>query len=260
MLVCLNDPCHKLLFFMKSLIVANWKMNPKSLREAKKLLEMVKKGLKKSNKNKVIICPSFLYIPLFKKQKSLEIGGQNCSSEEKGAFTGEVSPFQLKDMGCNYVILGHSERRKYFNESNKIINKKIKESLRANLIPIVCIGEDSKTKKEGGAISLIGFQIKECLFGIPKDEGMKVIFAYEPLWAIGSKKSCPLVDAQEMRINIQKILSKFFKKPSFRAKVLYGGSVNVNNASGYIKKAGLDGLLIGGASLDERFSKILMRV
>lgn len=245
---------------MKPLIVANWKMNPKSLKEAKKLLEMVKKGVKKSNKNKIIICPPFLYIPFLREVKGLEIGGQDCYLKKDGSFTGEISPFQLKDMGCSYVILGHSERRRYFNESDKTINKKIKESLKAGLIPIICVGEDLKTRKEGKAFSLIKSQIKECLFGVPKNKKGKIIFAYEPLWAIGSGKSCSLDNAEEMRGNIQKVLSQFFRESSPGIKVLYGGSVDADNASGYVKEAGFNGLLIGGASLNKEFNKILTKV
>lgn len=201
---------------MKPLIVANWKCNPKTEKGAKLLFNSVKK-------TGAVICPPFVYLPLLKAK-----GAQDVFWEEKGAYTGEVSVAMLRDLGCKYVIVGHSERRKYFNETDKIINKKLKAVLKAGLTPILCI---SKTKE------------------IPSGFN-KGIIAYEPLWAIGTGKACSIKQAEKMRLSIRKIIGD-------KIRVLYGGSVNSKNAAGYIKQAGFDGLLVGGASLDAKeFVKI----
>lgn len=221
---------------MKPLIVANWKMNPLSLAEAKKLFDSVKRGVKNIKKAEVVICPPFLYLnelsssrPARSLARLIRIGAQNCFYEKEGAYTGEVSPAMLKDLGCKYVIVGHSERRKYFKETDEQVNKKLKAALKAGLTPILCISDQ-----------------KEIPYGLNK----KTIIAYEPIWAIGSGKACDVEEAQKMRILIRKIAGKDIR-------VLYGGSVNSKNASDYIKEAGFQGLLVGGASLKaEEFNRI----
>ncbi len=237
---------------MKYLIVANWKMNPVSLKSAERILDSVVKKNNKLTKTDVVICPPFLYIPFLK--KDFKIGAQNCFSEKEGSFTGEISPFQLRDMNCDYVILGHSERRKYFKETDELINDKIKESLKSKLIPIVCVGEGKEERKRGKAFSFVESQVSKCLAGLSKKEAKKIVFAYEPVWAIGSGNPASFKDAEEMRICIQKVFLKTF---DISPKIIYGGSVDVDNASGYLEEAGFKGLLIGGASLDKRFSEIL---
>ena len=208
---------------MRPLIVANWKMNPDSLAEAEKLFNSVGRGIKKIKKIEVVICPPFVYLPILKTN-----GAQDCFWEEKGAFTGEVSVKMLKNFGVKYIIIGHSERRKYLRETDEMINKKIKAVLREGLNLILCIDNLS--------------QLKQGLRGISK----KVIIAYEPVFAIGTGKPCSVEKAKEMRNSI--------KYPT----VLYGGSVNSQNAKDYIQKAGFQGLLLGGASLNPReFTKII---
>lgn len=202
------------------LIIANWKMNPASLAEAKRLFDSVTSGVRNIKNAEVIICPPFVYLSGFKSKNSiLKLGGQDCFWEDKGPFTGEISTKQLKNLGAEYVILGHSERRKYQKETDEMINKKVRAALAAGLKPILCVESLS--------------QLRNGLKGILK----QVIVAYEPVFAIGTGKPCSTERAKKMRDNI--------KYPV----VLYGGSVNEQNASDYIEKAGFQGLLIGGISL-----------
>jgi len=190
----------------KPLIVANWKMNPSTLQEAKRLFGLTKRG--------AVICPPFVYLSALRSN-----GAQDCFWEEKGAYTGETSPAMLKNLGVKYVIVGHSEKRKYFKETDRMVEKKLKAVLKAGLRPILCIDKVSQ---------------------IPKKTKKGFVVAYEPLFAIGTGKACSPEKAKKMRIAIKK---------KVRLPVLYGGSVNSQNAGDYVKKAGFDGLLIGGASL-----------
>ncbi|MFH1656948.1 MAG: triose-phosphate isomerase [bacterium] len=211
---------------MKYLIVANWKMNPDTLGEAKKLLNSVEKGIKNVKDMEVVICPPFVFIPSLKAN-----GAQDCFWEEKGAFTGEISPKMLKNSEVKYVILGHSERRRYLRETDEMVNKKIKAVIVCGLKPILCIA------------NLI--QLRKSLKGISE----KVIIAYEPVFAIGTGKSCSIGQAKKMRNKI--------KYP----QVLYGGSVNSQNAGDYISQAGFQGLLIGGVSLNpQEFLKTIKNI
>jgi len=209
---------------MKPLVIANWKMNPTTLEGAKLLFEAVKKEVKNIKKVEIVICPPFVYLPILKTEIkrpffAISFGGQSCFWEEIGAFTGEISPLMLKDLGVEYVILGHSERRK-LGETDEIINKKIKAALKVKLKPILCVDKISQIKKDLGG----------------------VIIAYEPLLAIGTGKPCSIDKAKKMRIAIKKKVNK-------NIPILYGGSINSENAQDYIKKAGFQGLLVGGASL-----------
>ena len=180
----------------------------------------------------------------------VKLGGQNCFWEEKGAFTGEVSPAHLKKFGCKYVILGHSERRTYFNETDKEINKKIKKSLEFELNPVLCVGESLKEKKERKTAIVLRKQIEGALGNIPIKEIKKIVIAYEPTWAIGAGKACPIQEALNANLLIRNIFLKLRGKKSFDVpRILYGGSVNSKNAFSYIKEASFSGLLVGGASL-----------
>ena len=227
---------------MKPLIVANWKMNPQNLQGAKLLFDSVANGIKNLKNVEIVICPPFLYILNLKSQiLNLKLGAQDCFWEEKGAFTGEVSPKMLKDLGrCDYVILGHSERRKYLKETDEMINKKIKAALKSDLTPILCIENISQLKK--GTKDLL------------RKEQKKLIIAYEPVFAIGTGKPCTPEKAKEMKTAIKKIINKDIS-------IIYGGSVNSQNAADYIKMAGFQGLLVGGASLNPaEFIKVVKNV
>jgi triosephosphate isomerase len=222
---------------MKPLIVANWKMNPSTLIGAKKLFG----GIKKTN---AVICPPFVYVFAF---KYAQLGAQDCCWERGGAYTGAISPQMLKDLGVKYVIIGHSERRMNFKETDETINKKLKAALNSALIPILCIGE----KKGENPETVINRQLKEDLNGIIKKDLKKIIIAYEPVWAIGTGDFCEKYEAKKAINFIRKKLDN---------KVLYGGSVNSKVAKNYID-VGYDGLLVGGASLNsEEFIKIVKNV
>jgi triosephosphate isomerase len=241
---------------MQKLIVANWKMNPQSLKEAKKLFNSVKNWIKRhSNVLKnigIIICPPFVYLPGFAlstsnfrhRTSNISLGAQDLFWEEKGAFTGEISPKMLKNLGVEYVIVGHSERRKILGETGEMINKKLKAAIKTKLKPILCIGETEKERTSGKTFQVLKNQLKKALNGTSnvKLQTSNLIIAYEPVWAIGTGNPCKPEDAKEVLLFLRKIL-KF--------PILYGGSVNSKNAKDYIK-IGFDGLLVGGASLDPK--------
>jgi len=230
---------------MKKLIVANWKMNPTTLKGAKRLFYQIKTGIKKYShvlqNIKIIVCPPFVFLPslsqMAKKGKIL-LGVQNFFFEEKGAFTGEISPSMLKDFRVKYVILGHSERRKYFGETDEIINKKLKKAIEKKFKPILCIGETKKERESKKTFKVLKKEIEKAIFGIKNLKNL--ILAYEPIWAIGTGNPCKPEQAKEVLI--------FVKKKLKNIPVLYGGSVNLKVAKDYID-VGFDGLLIGGASL-----------
>jgi triosephosphate isomerase len=257
---------------MEKLIVANWKMNPLNLTEARKLFNSIKNWVKKHSnflKNiRIIICPPFVYLePLLRLLKlrtynlKLRLGAQDLFWEEKGAFTGEISPRMLKNLGVEYVIVGHSERRKILGETDEMINKKLRAAIKAKLKPILCIGEK---RREGGSRKYeeIRNQLKKALKEIPNSffrPPNSLIIAYEPVWAIGTRNPCQPEDAKEILI----LLKKFTRSLSHsltQPLILYGGSVNSKIAKDYIE-VGFDGLLVGGASLDSKeFIKIIKSI
>lgn len=246
------------------LIVANWKMNPPTLVEAKQLFNSVKRGLQNLKNVEVVICPPFVFLPQLvdffyrcRKSQLIKFGAQDCFWENLGAFTGETSPLMLKNLGCQYVILGHSERRKYFGETDEMINKKIKAALLAKLKPILCLGETEKERKEGKTFEILKKQLKKSLFLIPNSKFL--ILAYEPVWAIGTGKSCGIPEAKKANLFIRKTLHQLINSSTHQ--LLYGGSVNSQNARDYIKEAGFEGLLVGSASLNAKeFVKIIRQV
>jgi len=229
------------------IIAGNWKMNPQTLEEVRKLFFKIKKGIKKYSNIlqnvRIIICPPFVYLPLllnWSRKLKISFGAQNVFWEEKGAFTGEISPKMLKDLKVEYVILGHSERRRYFGETDENVNKKLKSVFKFKLKPILCIGETKRERKEGKTFRVLKREISLAVRGIKILERSKIIVAYEPIWAIGTGNPCDPETAKKVLIFLRKILKK--------NKILYGGSVNSENARDYIN-VGFDGLLIGGASL-----------
>jgi len=241
---------------MKPLIVANWKLNPLSQKEAKKLFDKVKKQKSKLKNADIVICPPYVYLPLL---KGLSIGAQNVYLEEKGAFTGEISASMLKDLKIEYVILGHSERRKYFLENDEVVNKKVKKALSFNLKPIFCIGETAQERDSGKKSEVLERQLREGLKSVTKEEMKKVSVAYEPVWAIGTGNNCSVDETMTSVLFIRKILTSIFNRQTAdTTKILYGGSVKSENSGPYIKNGGANGLLVGGASLNaEEFIKII---
>ncbi len=254
---------------MKTLVVANWKCNPTTLKEAKQLFNLVKRGAGKIKKTEVVICPPFIYLTILKRAPAfaksyggLAFGSQDCFWEKSGAYTGEISPAMLKDLGCQYVIVGHSERRRYFEETEEIINKKLKAVLETKINPILCIGETQEERKQEKTESVLRNQITSGLKGVSAVKFSKITIAYEPVWAVGTGNPCNVEEAQKMGLLIRKIISESYNsKTAKNLRILYGGSVNSKNAAGYIKEARLQGLLVGGASLNAKeFIKIVETV
>ncbi len=246
--------------------IANWKCNPITKKQVQHLLDFLRQSLP-LKQGKTIICPPFVYLPqvLASIKNQAELGAQNCYFESKGAFTGEISAAMLKNLGCAYVIIGHSERRKYFKETDKQINKKIKAVLKERMYPILCIGEqarDSFTEK-GEPINemslVVGEQLKKAFLNIPKARAPEILVAYEPIWAIGTGNPCSAEDALKAKLFIHKILTEIYdRRTAEKTSVLYGGSINSKNANEYLQQANMDGLLIGGSSLNaSEFVKII---
>jgi len=249
----------------KPIIIANWKCNPTTSAEAKRLFGSVKKGLRNSKKTEVVICPPFVFsqrlIPQGGNLSMIKLGAQDCFYEEKGAFTGEISAIMLKNLGCHYVIIGHSERRRIFQETDEMINKKMQAAIKAGLKPILCIGESKEEKGEIAAV--FKTQIKSAFREISKSKISKsgLCIAYEPVWAIGSGEPCGIDEAMSAKLLIQKILISFLGKSlTKKIPILYGGSVTSKNTQDFINEAGMNGLLIGSASLNaQEFIKIVKK-
>ncbi len=241
---------------MTKLIIGNWKMNPVTLKEAQKMLTGLKLGLSGNNKVEVVVCPPFVYLVEAKKvlgSGGVKIGAQSCFWENQGAFTGEVSPEMLKNLGVKYVILGHSERRMIMGESTSIVNKKIKAVLKNALTPVLCFGESLEEKQQGKSFVSIEKELKEMLDGVSKDDISKIIFAYEPEWAISTNQNieCSPDDALTMALFIKKLIGEVYgKKVKDSVRVLYGGSVGADNARAYLENPAISGLLVGGVSLN----------
>lgn len=254
----------------KPLIIANWKCNPTKAEEAKHLFSALEDAIKQIEGAEVVVCPPFVYLAILSSsaRDGLAFGSQDCHWENKGAYTGEISPAMLKDIGCRYVILGHSERRKYFQEDDQMINKKIKVALKNNLRPILCIGEENRDTfdSEGKPLNemslVIGQQLEKDLVGVSGTRIREITIAYEPVWAIGSGDPCSSNEAMKASLFIRKTLAKLYDRPKAeKVRVLYGGSVTSQNAADYINQAAMDGLLVGGASLNAtEFVKIVKNV
>lgn len=235
-------------------------MNPLTLGEAEKLFNGVAQGVSGSRKTEIVVCPPFLYLEKIKKlSKKISLGAQDAFWGDIGAFTGEVSPEMLYNIGVKYVILGHSERRA-LGENNGVINKKIKSALAAGLKPILCVGESDRDENHG-YFALVKAQLEECLVGVSKNLISKIIVAYEPVWAISStvnRRDATADDSREMAIFIRKVLSDRFGQEAARMRVVYGGSASDKDAEDFLKNGGVDGLLPGRASLDaKKFSKMV---
>ncbi len=245
---------------MKPLIVANWKMNPETLAEAKRNFEIIKKGVKTVKKVESVICVPFIFLSALKPTNYLKLGAQDCFFGVKGPFTGEISPRQLKVLGVEYVILGHSERKKYLAESIELVNQKIIAALGAGLKVIFCVG--SETKKPDKEMKN---QIEKGLRGLNKSVFDKLVLMYEPVWAISTTKSKVIATPQETLeggLYIRHVLGKIFdEKTAQKAKIIYGGSVDSRNIKGFIERGKMAGALPGAASLDPyEFIKIVKAV
>lgn len=242
----------------KKLIAGNWKMN----NDVEESLGLVK-ALLSSKMNEdvdVLICPAFtaLYPVICElKNSSIKAGAQNVHFEDRGAFTGEVSPVMLNSLGIEYVIIGHSERRQHFGETDQIINEKIKACLKHGLKPILCVGESLDQREAGLEKETVRKQLLKDLEGI--SEGLKIVIAYEPIWAIGTGKTATSTQANEMSSYIRAVLADIFSKGiADKMRILYGGSVKASNAKEIMDQPHIDGALVGGASLKaDEFIKII---
>ncbi|MFX1427956.1 MAG: triose-phosphate isomerase [Promethearchaeota archaeon] len=236
------------------IIGGNWKMNRGTPNESRRMLKALIPLIESIKKVEIMIAPPFTsLIETYKiiKGKNLKLGAQNMYYEETGAFTGEISPKFLKDLGVDYVILGHSERRNIFNESDDLINKKLKKALLIGLKPIVCIGEHLAEREAGKTKDIILHQINETFKDINKDQIIRTVIAYEPIWAIGTGKTATPEQAEEIHVYIREILSqKFNKETADSVRIQYGGSIKPSNAEDLFKKENIDGGLVGGASLE----------
>ena len=237
----------------KTVIAGNWKMN-NDLRESEKLIVELKNLLQNEKPNcDVIVCPPYTSLSeasKLLKGSQIKLGAQNMHFEENGAFTGEVSAMMLKSVGCEYVILGHSERRHIFGESNEMINKKIKKALSAGLKPIFCVGELLEERERGTTNDVVKKQILKGLAEISADEMKNIIVAYEPVWAIGTGKTASPAQAQEVHEFIRDLVEITYSLEVANDLVIqYGGSVKPDNAKELISQKDIDGALVGGACL-----------
>ena len=233
----------------KKLIVGNWKMNPESLDEARKIAGEVKRAMSRVTKTSVVLCPPFVYLPSLSKlpSKSIFLGAQNANHERLGAFTGEVSWSELYQFNVRFVIVGHSERRR-IGETDEIVNKKVKSVVNDGMTAIVCIGED-KRDKNGDYFNIIRNQIHIALRDVSKTILDKVVIAYEPIWTVGAPEAMSPRELLETSIYIKKVLKDMFGSPAEYIRILYGGDADRINSEPLVREGGVSGLLVGRESL-----------
>jgi len=245
----------------KKVIAGNWKMN-NGISETVGLISEIKKEMSGKNFNcEMIICPPFVNLETagaLLKDTVLKLGAQNVYFEESGAFTGEISAAMLKGVGCEYVILGHSERRTIFGESDQVVNKKLKTALKNGLKPIFCVGETLEEREKGITFKIIEAQIRNGLNSFTESELENLIIAYEPVWAIGTGRNATPQQAQDVHLFIRELIGKMFSAGyAARLIIQYGGSVKADNAIELLSQADIDGALVGGACLKaDSFIKI----
>ncbi len=241
---------------MRTPIVAgNWKMN-KTIAEARELVNALRGDLAQlaaNGKIEIVLCPPFLAIPevaALVQGTPIQVGAQNLFWETKGAFTGEVSPTMLKEV-CRYVIIGHSERRQYFGETDESVNKKVRAALAHQLKPIVCVGENLAQNEAGETQAVVGAQVRAAFQDLSRDEARGIVIAYEPIWAIGTGKAASGAGANSViGLTIRGALADAYDAATADAiRVQYGGSANAKNAGEYFAQPEIDGALVGGASL-----------
>lgn len=246
---------------LRPLIAGNWKMN-ESVTDALKLIAGLEHHLKGLYEADIVIAPPFtsLYsVSIAIQETSLILGAQNCHWEDRGAFTGEVSPLFLADLGCRFVIVGHSERRTLFSETDGMINKKILSVSRNGMSPIFCVGESLAERENNATFDVIERQIKAGLAGMVSREAEQLVIAYEPVWAIGTGKNATAGQVAEVHHFIHNLLEKIFDAPTAaQIRIIYGGSVNAENSREILSQKRVDGALVGGASLKaESFAHIV---
>lgn len=242
-----------------AIIAGNWKMN-KTVKEAVELVKELK-PLVKDAKCDVIVCPTYVCLPAVEEVKgsNIKVGAQNMHFEENGAYTGEISPKMLEELGVHYVIIGHSERRQYFNETDETVNKKVKKAFEHNLIPIVCCGESLDQREGNITEKVLEEQIKVGLKELNKEQVEKLVIAYEPIWAIGTGKTATDEQANETIGYIRTVVKAMYgESVADKVRIQYGGSVKPGTIKAQMNKEEIDGALVGGASLKaEDFAAIV---
>ncbi|MBM7582681.1 triosephosphate isomerase [Caldicoprobacter guelmensis] len=244
----------------KPIIAGNWKMH-KTPSETVSLINELK-PLVKDAQVEVVVCPPFVCLPAAKDAlvgSNIKLGAQNMHWEEQGAFTGEVAPGMLKEVGVEYVIIGHSERRQYFGETDEMVNKKVLSAVVHNFIPIICVGETLEQREQGITEEVVDRQTRAALKGLSPDVADRVVIAYEPIWAIGTGRTASSNDANEVIGYIRKVVEEVLgSQAAQQMRILYGGSVKPENAAELMSMPEIDGALVGGASLKAQdFAKIV---
>jgi len=245
----------------KPMIAGNWKMY-KTVSESASTVSDLKPKVSDVSDKEIVICPVFTALKAScdaAKGSNIKIGAQDIFWEEKGAFTGEISAPMIKDTGCTHVIIGHSERRQFFHETNENVGKKTLAALKHGLTPIVCIGEKLAERESGKTFAVNEKQIRECLGVLSKEQITKIVIAYEPVWAIGTGRVATPAQAEEVHIYIRKTIANMFGQDvADGMRILYGGSVKPENIADLMAQKNIDGALVGGASLEaESFAKII---
>src|SRR6266496_4811724 len=234
------------------LVVGNWKMHG-GLAEARALTQLVRDGLKRPRGVEVVVCPPFTALAAVAEVlggSAVGLGAQNCHWEPHGAFTGEISPTMLAELGCRLVLVGHSERRHIFRETDDEINKKVAAILRHGLQPLICVGETAEERRQGLTVTVVEGQLRAGWAGLAADQIARSILAYEPVWAIGTGVNATPAQAAEVHGYLRGIVSELASKEIAQSlRILYGGSVKPDNAAALIQEPDIDGALVGGASL-----------
>ncbi|MFJ8246193.1 triose-phosphate isomerase [Peribacillus asahii] len=236
----------------KPIIAGNWKMH-KTLLEATSFVKEIGQQVPASNEVDTVVCAPALFLGQLvqaSEKTDVKIGAQNMHFEESGAFTGEISPVALADLDVAYVILGHSERRELFNETDEAVNKKVHAAFKHGLTPIVCCGETLEQREAGQTFDFVGGQIEKALEGLTEEQVKQTVIAYEPIWAIGTGKSSSAEDANEVCAHIRAVVAKqTTQSTAEEVRIQYGGSVKPENIKEYMAQPDIDGALVGGASL-----------
>jgi triosephosphate isomerase (TIM) len=236
----------------RKFIAGNWKMNT-NWDDGTALAGKIAIAIDKRDDVEVAVCPPFVYLEAVREALSdsaVGLGAQNCYHEPKGAFTGEISPQMLKDIGCKYVILGHSERRAIFKESNEDVNRKVVAALGAGLLPIVCVGETLDQRQAGQTATAVREQVEGSLAGLTAEQMGKIVIAYEPVWAIGTGVVATPEQAEAVHADLRRLLeTRYNPQVASATRIQYGGSVNAENAQTLLAQPNIDGALVGGASL-----------
>jgi len=245
----------------KPIIAGNWKLHNTSS-QGVALVEELAVLTANNQKVDIVVCPTFTALAAVANAlggTNIHLGAQNMHWEKKGAFTGEVTAEMLTDLCCQYVIIGHSERRQYFAETDETVNKKVKAALEANLLPIMCVGESLEEREAGTTEVLVGKQVRAGLAGLAAKQVAKLVIAYEPIWAIGTGRTATSDQANDVCAFIRRTIAEMFDQATAnKTRIQYGGSVKADNIAELMGKSDIDGALVGGASLDAAgFSKIV---